>query len=204
MPFIPVPDVAQVRLEGVVDGQITINDLYFQISGGGINAAGLANLATNIADWWSLNIIGLLSQDWSSTRVSAIDLTTATGPTGESAHVEAGGEASEAAPNNVAMCVSFRTAQRGRSGRGRNYVPGIPNSKITLNTLDSGFVTLIVAGYQAMVGAGTFLPGWQWGVVSRFSGGLPRSSGLFIPIVSATVTSNTVRSMRSREVGHGA
>lgn len=204
MAFIPVPDVAQVRLEGRMDNQLTINDLYFQISGGGINAAGLDNLATNVADWWTLNVVNLLSEDFASVQVTAIDLTSQTGPLGGAPAAATGGTAVEAVPNNVAACVSFRTDQRGRSGRGRNFVPGIPGSQVDLNTLNSTFITNLIAAYTLLVGAGTFIPGWQWGVVSRYTLGAPRSSGLFIPITSVTMVGNSVRSMRSREVGHGA
>lgn len=204
MAYIPVPDVAGVRLEGKMDGQLTINDLYFQISGGGINAAGLVNLAVNVADWWTLNVIPLLSRDCSSVRVVAVDLGAADGPAGEAPAAADGGVDIEAVPNNVAACVSFRTAQRGRSGRGRNYISGVPGSLVDLNTLDAGFITNLVNAYLLMVGAGTFLPGWQWVVVSRYTANAPRVSGLAIPITSVTMVTSSVRSMRSREVGHGA
>lgn len=204
MAFQPTPDVAGVRLQGVMDSQLTINDLYFQISGGGINAAGLVNLAVNVADWWTLNVVPLLSDDFSSVRVVCTDLGSDTGPIGEAPAAAVGGEAIEAVPNNVAACVSFRTAQRGRSGRGRNYVPGIPGSKVDLNTLDATFITNLVAAYILLVGAGTFIPGWQWGVVSRQTAGEVRTAGLFIPITSVLMVGNSVRSMRSREIGHGA
>lgn len=204
MTFQPVPDVAGVRLQGVMDNQLTLNDLYFQISGGGINAAGLVNLAVNVADWWTLNVVPLLSRDFASVRVIATDLGSATGPIGEATAAATGGVDLEAVPNNVAACVSFRTDQRGRSGRGRNYVPGIPGSQVALNTLDPTFITNLVSAYVLLVGAGTFTPGWQWGVVSRQTAGVARVSGLFIPITSVLMVGNVVRSMRSREVGHGA
>jgi hypothetical protein len=204
MAFQPTPDVAGVRLQGVMDGQLTINDLYFQISGGGINAAGLVNLATNVADWWTLNVVPLLSEDFASVRVVCVDLGSDIGPIGEAPAAATGGVAVEAVPNNVAACVSFRTAQRGRSGRGRNYVPGIPGSQVALNTLQPTFITNLVAAYELLVGAGTFIPGWQWGVVSRQTGGALRTNGLFIPITSVLMVGSSVRSMRSREIGHGA
>lgn len=204
MPFIPVPDVAQVRLEGVMDNQLTLNDLYFEISGGGINAAGLDNLCTNVADWWTLNVVNILSDDFASVRVTAIDLSSQTGALGSAPAAATGGVAIEAVPNNVAACVSFRTDQRGRSGRGRNYVPGIPGSQVALNTLDPGFITGLVGAYNLLIGAGTFVPGWQWVIASRYTGGLPRVSGIAIPVTSVLMVGNSVRSMRSREIGHGA
>ena len=204
MPFQPVPDVAQVVLEGRQDGQATINDLYFQISGGGITPTNIQALNTAVKNWFTGNLAPLLSEDWSALRSRALDLGAADGAYNEQQATATGGEASEAAPNNVAVCMSFRTAQRGRSSRGRNYIPGIPNVSITLNTVDSAFLASLETVYGALIGAGTFLAGWQWVVVSRRTGNALRPSGLAIPITSAFATVPYVRSMRSREVGHGA
>lgn len=204
MPFVAVPNTALVRLQGTVDRQMTINDLYFEISGGGITPVNLNTLAVTVEDWWSLNIANLLSEDWTTVRVVAVDLSSETGPTAEVPSSEPGGVAGEAAPNNVAACVSFRTASRGRSARGRNFVPGIPNSLITLNTLDAAFITNLTSSYQLLVGPGTFIPGWEWVVVSRFALGVERVTPINFPVTSATMVGNSVRSMRSREIGHGA
>lgn len=204
MPFIPVPDVAQVRIEGRADNQLTINDLYFAVSGGGITPTNLNALVTAVDTWASGSLAPQLSEDWSYVRSTAFDLTSSTGPSVETGTPTVGGVASEAAPNNVAACVSFRTAQRGRSSRGRNFVPGIPGNAITLNTLSPTFISNLLVIYNALVGAGTFEAGWQFVVVSRYTLGAPRVSGIAIPIIAVTMVTNTVRSMRSREVGHGA
>lgn len=204
MPYQPVPDVAQVRIEGRLDRQLTLNDLYFEISGGGITPTNLSALATAVDAWVGLSLQPLLSEDWSAVRVIATDLTTQTGPSVESGLSGVGGVGVESAPGNVAACVSFRTAFRGRNYRGRNFLPGIPNSVILLNTLTPTFIDDVLTAYGSLVGAGTFLPGWQWVVVSRFLGGVPRATGIASPVVQAVFTTDTVRSMRTREVGHGA
>lgn len=204
MPFQPVVDVAQVVLEGRVDSQMTINDLYFMISGGGITPVNLAALVTSVRSWWIGELIPNLSDDWTAVRVIGVDLTTVTGPRSELATVATGGMAGEANPNNVAACVSIRTAQRGRSARGRNYVPAVPSTMVTLNTMDEEWMAAVIDAYTSLVGAGTFVPGWEMVVVSRFEAGAARAAGLAIPVTGVTFTSNSVRSMRSREVGHGA
>lgn len=203
MAFQAVPNVALTRCEGLVDSQITINDLYWEISGGGINITNLTTLTVAVSDWFKNTLAPLLSQDWAAVRTVGVDLTTQTGPEIVVSSAQTGGVAVEAAPNNVAACVSIRTAQRGRSFRGRNFVPGIPNSLITLNTLDSAFISDLLAAYGGLLGAGIFVAGWQLGVVSRFTGGSPRPSGIISPATGMIMTSNKVRSMRSREIGHG-
>jgi hypothetical protein len=204
MSFQPAPGIAQITLHGVVDRQLTINDLFFAISGGVINVPALVEITSNVADWWTTNITPNLSSDWQSTRVIGVDLTTLNGPRFEMTRAVVGGVASEAAPNNVAACVKFLTAFRGRSFRGRNYVPAIPNAQITLNTISGGTIDALVNGYAALVGAGTVAPGWIWVVLSRRTLGAARPAGIGSPIVEPSMTTNTVRSMRSREVGHGA
>ncbi len=204
MPFQPAPNIAQVQIVGSVDGCVTINNLFFEISGGGITDVNLLGLALTVSNWAGSQLAPSLSEDWSLQRVIATDLTTATGPRVEVPNILPGGVAGEAAPNNVAACVSFRTAARGRSYRGRNYVPGIPNSVITLNAMGPTFIADLTSAYSQMIGPGVFLPGWEWGVLSRYEAGVPRAAGILTPIITATVTSGYVRSMRSRSVGHGA
>lgn len=203
MPYQPVPNVAQIQLVGVVDNCMTVNDLYFEISGGGINITNLTTLASAAAFWFSNNLAPLLSDDWSAQRVIATDLTTNTGPRVDVGAATPGGVTGEANPNNVAACVSFRTALRGRSARGRNFVPGIPGSLVTLNTIDAALVTDIMNAYALLTGAGTWTAGWQWVVVSRRTAGALRPAGVAFPITGVIFTTDKVRSMRSREVGHG-
>lgn len=204
MPFQPVPNVAHVTVEGTMDSQLTILDFDFEISGGGITPTNLNTLVIAVDDWASTQLYPQLSQDCQYVRTRAVDLSVAGGAVGETSTPTVGGVASEAAPNNVAMCVTKVTGFSGRSFRGRNYIPGIPNASITLNTLDAAFISNIVIIMNVLVGAGTFEPGWQLGVVSRVTGGLARPSGIISPVTSYTVRSNKVRSMRSREIGHGA
>lgn len=203
MAFQPAPSIALVTCEGLVDAQQTINDLAF-FSSGAITQATLQSLVNAVAVWFTDNLAPLLSDDWQALRVRGADLTTATGVIAEAAAVAAGGVGGEANPNNVAACVSFRTAQRGRSGRGRNFVPGIPGAAVTLNTIDSALISDLIAAYTVLIGVGTFVAGWQWVVLSRQTGGALRANGIGIPITSVTMVGNSVRSMRSREIGHGS
>jgi hypothetical protein len=203
MAFQPAPSILQTTLEGRMDNQLTINDLFW-FSSGAITASSVNSLLTNLFNWLNTSLSPLLSRDMAYTRIRAVDLGSATGLAQETPAPFAGGVDVEAAPNNVAACVSLRTAQRGRSGRGRNFIPGIPNSVITLNTLDPTFVTDLVNAYAILPGAGGFTAGWELVVLSRVTGGVPRTVGIGIPVTDVTMVGNSVRSMRSREIGHGA
>jgi len=203
MPVQAVPQGALVQCMGVVDGQLTINDLSFVCSGA-VTPTALNNLVAGVETWFTGSLAPLLSEDWSTTRVVGTDLSSLTGPRIEVPSVTAGGVTGEAAPNNVAACVSLRTDQRGRSARGRNFVPAIPNSVITLNTLSPTFITDLLSAYAELIGAGTFVAGWELCIISRVFEGLDRTPPITIPVTGLTMVGNSVRSMRSREIGHGA
>lgn len=203
MAFQPVPNVALTRLEGVVDRQLTINTLHWEISGGGINAVNLGTLVSAVANWMATQYAPLLSDDWTAVRVVGVDLTVQTGPEVVASVTAIGGISGEANPNNVAMAVSLRTANRGRSYRGRNFLPAVPGSAVTLNTLDAGYISTVLTAYGNLIGAGTFTPGWQLGVVSRKQGGVLLANGIITPVISVIAVTDTTKSMRSREVGHG-
>jgi len=204
MSFIPVPNTALARIVGTVDGQLTINTLYFEISGGGISAVNIQDLAVAVDGWAATQLAPLLSEDWVYVRTETVDLTALNSFQGVAANGTPGGQEGEAVPNNVAACVSFNTGVAGRSFRGRNYVPGTPNSVVVLNTIDGAFRANVLVAYAQLIGAGTFLAGWQWVVASRFTANAPRVSGVTTPVLSTAFRSPYVKSMRSRLVGHGA
>lgn len=210
MAFIPVPNTAQIRLEGRLDNQQTINDLYF-FQDGGFTELELANLTANVFSWWNTSIVTLLNEGFSSLRASARDLTSPTGLSFETAlGAAAGSVTGEAAPNNVAPAVSFRTGLAGRSFRGRNYVPGISNSDVVGNNIDAGWRDDILTGYSLLLPGGTVLPaGFIWVVVSRFSGvdvdgaPVPRLEGIVTTITAVIFTDTIVDSQRRRLPGRG-
>lgn len=203
MPFQPAPSIVGTVIDGRMDGQLTNLDLNW-FATGAITPANIGTLCGDIGAWVGDVLAPLLSRDWTAFRVRGFDLSVANGAVNESPLSATGGVDVEAAPNNVAACVSLRTGTRGRSGHGRNFVPGIPNSVITLNTLDSGFISDLVAAYFTLAGAGSFSAGFELVVLSRIQGGVPLANAIGLPVTAVTMVGTSVRSMRSREIGHGA
>lgn len=203
MAYQAVPDVAQIKLESTLEGQQIINDMYFEISGGGINPTNLTDLLNAVNTWFGAEVLPLLSEDLTYLKATAIDLTTQTGPEVLITGNVPGGTASPSLPNNVSACVSFRTDQRGRGARGRNFLAGIPDSKVTLNDLDGTWVGQVIDAYFLVVGPGTLVAGWQWVIVSRFLAGVQRANGLPIPVTNVIFTDLIVDSQRRRLPGRG-
>jgi len=207
MPFVPFEDCVKVTIEGHVDSQLVINDLAFRSSTGPRSAADVLALITALRDWWDGSMNPLLNVAYLGSRITGKGLTNAVGLVLELAMNGNDGQVSgEAAPNNCTMAVSFRTGLAGRSNRGRNYVPCLTNSEVTGNVIDGAFIANVIAAYAQLVfpaNVGVIPGGWEWVVLSRFSGGVERTVGVFTEITSVTVADNIVDSQRRRLPGRG-
>lgn len=205
MAFIPVPGVAQAQIVGRLDGQLVMNDLYFVSEAPPITLGQLQTLALGLSDWWVATMLTLLASTYVFQRTHVRDLTTQAGFAVDDANgAGPGGAGGAQVPNNVAPCISFRTAIAGRSGRGRNYIPGTPQGAVTANTLNAGYASDFVAAYQELLPSGTLRPtGWSWVVVSRFTAGAPRPAGVANAVLSVNFSDTIVDSQRRRLPGRG-
>lgn len=212
MPFVPVADTAEVEAVFLLDSQIVEMTFYYQ------NAltpdlSTLTNLLDAVNAAIRTSLLPFLSSAIQLLRVVGTLLDVADGLTAVSivSLPAAGGDGSESAPSNVAACISKRTGQSGRSFRGRNYIPAIPNSAITTNTLSGDFTGGVTTAFGSILGAGGE-DGWVPVVVSRFSGftivdgrkvPTPRETGIATQITSHFFVDDTVDSQRRRLPGRG-
>lgn len=204
MPFVPAQNTCMAELRMILSTQKVENTLYFQASAG-MTPALMTSLGTALITWWSNQMSPLLSNFLSLTEVYLTDLTTQTSPTvSVTAGLPiAGTDASEPLPFNVAYCLSFRTAGRGKASRGRNYICGWTEGDNLRSDLLAGNITAITSAYTLLVGAGTFVPGLQWVVVSRFLNNAPRATALVQPITNVLGVDSTLDSQRRRLPGRG-
>lgn len=205
MPFIPGSNLLMVELFQRLDSQRIENTLYFQFGSAALLESGANALLGDILTWWDTEMAPLLVQSLSLVEVKGTDLTTETSEvfTAVPNPVITGDVADESLPANVAACVSFRTTARGRSNRGRNYVPGIPSNQVSINTMAQGFADSLADAYLLLQGVGV-ANGATWVVASRFSNGAPRVGMAVRAITSVVVTDLTVDSQRRRLPGRGA
>jgi len=204
MGFVPVPNTLMVELRGVCESSRMENTLYFTGSAG-VTPTLATTLAANLVGWWGTSYKPNVSTTFSLTEVYVTDLSTATSFTVSytTGLPSAGTLGGDQLPANAALCLSFRTANRGRSGRGRNYLFPAVDGSATGSFYVSTYVNAMVAAYQLLIGAGTFTPGLQWVVVSRFSNGNERPTGLTQPVTAVLSVNNNVDSMRRRLPGRG-
>jgi hypothetical protein len=203
MAFIPVPDTAQVNLVFGLSGETVENTLYF-LKAGGWDAADLDALALAVANWWATYIAGNIHSSQHLQEVRAVDLQTDTGagvsyvpPTPIS-----GGAGGSVVANNVACCIGFRSASRGRSARGRNYVSGLTNGNVVASRIEPSVVASLVAGYNQLAGVAE-ATGSTWVIASRYHAKAPRVTGVTFPVTTAVAFDNVVDSQRRRLPGRG-
>lgn len=204
MAFVPVPGVLEAEIRMSLDNQLVENTLYFKPT---VTTPGgtPTDLANDLLVWWTVNMSPALSDNTLLREIYVTDLTTATsGAATQPAPAPAptGGRTGAPSPNNVSLAVSFRTAQRGRSFRGRNYIAGINEPDTEWNQISAALEGLILAGYNALLTA-PFSGDWEWGVVSRFANKAPRVTGVFTPITSVTIVDRTIDSQRRRLPSRG-
>jgi hypothetical protein len=204
MPFVPVANVFMAEVRMLAAGQQIENTLYFRPDPTGA-ATSMADLGADLLLWWNNDYAPAIPADITLREIHITDLSSAT----SGVHTQpaptpapAGDRVSALLPNNATLCVSFRTALRGRSFRGRNYLAGLGEVDVTLSTVSAGLQGDVLAAYNALL-ATPITDNWIWVVVSRFSGGAPRPSGVVTEVTSVVIVDPVVDSQRRRLPGRG-
>lgn len=210
MPFVPVTNVVEAEMRMLLDGQKIENTLYFK-NNAGWSLAEITNLGNGLLIWWTTLYAVFVSSAVTLREIYLTDIETAVGSTvtiPAPSPAPAGERGSGALPNNVALTVSFRTALRGRSFRGRNYISGFAEDQVVLNTVDSGTLGDITDAYEGLTSVASDVDA-SWVVVSRFSGvdgdgkPIPRTLGVSTNVSSVVIVDPIVDSQRRRLPGRG-
>lgn len=203
MAFVPVPDAASFELIYDVFGQRVENVLHV-VSDNTFDATKLADISQLIVEWFedygkdlmhnATTLEMVVAKDLSSQTGPAIEYTTGLPIVGTVANVQE-------LPLNVTACVSFGTALRGRSYRGRLYQTALTVASVVENVLSTNYRSALIVAYQALIdtlNVGTY----SLAVVSKYSNKAPRTTGVATPIINVSVDPN-VDSQRRRLNGRG-
>lgn len=203
MAFIPVPDAIQVEIRGLYFNQRVENTIWM-LTGNGDQASGVVDACSLVFDWWVESVMPTLSVDYSLREVYASDQSNQFGPTNTQTPVTVlqGGINSAGAPGGTSLAVSFRTAGRGRSFRGRNFICGIPKTSIVGNVVVSAYRSAVQSAYSALIGQGAAVD-LTWVVASKYANKQPRTVGITTTVQSVVVTDPNVDSQRRRLDGRG-
>jgi len=199
MAFIPFPTGAAEILINFsllgIPAQMTVG--IASTSGDALTGSDGAIIAAAVGSWWNANMKAKVHPTCIQTTVIVNDLTSESGWTAEYTNNTPGTNVGEPLPAQSAMVVTFLTGIRGRSYRGRNYVPGITQAEIAnVNQWSAGTVTAVGAAYvllqTALVAAGV-----NHVVLSRFLAGVPRALG-HTQIVESYVAKTLIATQRRR------
>jgi hypothetical protein len=193
------------ELRMTLDLQQVENTLWFDM-GAAPTEASLITLNNALVSWWTDFYAPLVAADVELVEVACTSMDTATGPQiilPPPAPLF-GLVGQPALPNSVSLTISFRTASRGRSFRGRNYIVGLTETQVTNNQVTDAVANSWQDAYAELLGFAD-TPGDSWVVASRFSGvdpltkaPIPRVTGIATQITSVVVVDKVVDNQRRR------
>lgn len=203
MPFISVPNTIQANLRLTWQGQEVENVFHF-LAPGAVTPADLAAVAEGVEDWWVTNMPIMVNADCVYREVYAVDLTTQTGGvfTASGGSGTPGTASSPSLPNHCTIAVSFRTAFRGRSYRGRAYHIGLTEAQVTGNAVVPSIITLLNSTYSLLLNTANF-GGCALAIASRRLNNAPRVIGVATEVIDVVLADDTVDSQRRRLPGRG-
>lgn len=185
MSFIPFSDAVEAVVEMTLDSIPSVMTLGFVLlSGGGITVAEMASLGGALHDWLFTDFKPAVAASVDFLNIHITDLDSVSGPVVDTPLGFVGTGTGTAVPNNVALTVTFVTALRGRSYRGRNFVGGIPAANL-LNQYQ--WDSAVLAGFNGIYGdmAGHVADvSWQHVVLSRYLDKAPRELGHTQPVLT--------------------
>lgn len=203
MPFVDTPNVVMAEIVAVMDGQVIENrvmvDVFHEPT-----SVDLGNVTTAVLSFVNLRYVQLLPVECVITSIKTTSLD-ARNRIQQIAAVSIPGEVTGGAmPNEVTYCVSLKSTQIGRSGRGRFYVLGIAKANVsTQNRVGAGYRANITAALDFLRDALTDML-YRLVIVSYVTNGAPRPGGPIYNIVANAATSDdVVDSQRRRRPGVG-
>lgn len=199
MPFIPAPNIVETFVRQELFGEEVGNVLHWDVSS--LSSEGRVELvAETLAGLLVEHVVPSMCNVWRLLSVKARDLTTDDAAIFEySGSLPATGARNVAsAPGNVALVLTKRTAFAGRTRRGRLYIPGVEPDATDSNLAAGAWAAAITSAwlnvFADMVTDIDAVPV----VLSKFTGGLPRSAAVATSVTSLQKRNNRVDTQRRR------
>lgn len=209
-----VGDIYQVLLQGTIENQQCENVLYFRCNVATDDVEG--DLIRAIVHCFLTHLVPVMGSTYKFVRALGKRVTPDVGPDVEGgavgAEVTIGGAEGDAEPSFVSALVSIQTERGGRSGKGRMFIPGVPEEATTASFINPGaafwlgLVAYVACVVEAFTHVEPFAPVQHWsiGVMSRKIGGVkpPFNALGFSPATKLTPKA-LLATTRSRKIGHG-
>lgn len=205
--YVPVAKTIQCELRQTLGGEQLMNVLHFE-KDSTVTVADMEQLGGQLVSWWGDWMKPEMSSNLSFNEVYMTDLTSIIGAT-VSWNTDlpmVGDQVVESMPSNAAACISFKTPFRGRSYQGRNYIAGVPISRVLLNTMDLDLVADLKNAYSKLLEFSGDI-GCTHVVVSRYTGytivgtkkiPTPRVAGITSNVTAYNFASAYIKTQRDR------
>lgn len=210
MPFVPVDQACLVEIRMEIVGQKVENTIWVT-SEDLLDEAALTLIGETVKAWWISDYAPQVSDLVSLTEIVVTNMTTETSnQVSVNGDHQLGGQIGGTLTTNSTFAVSFRTASRGRSFRGRNYIVGIPLEHMAeTNVVEASWASDVVTAYTNLLSQ-LGDAGFQWVIASRFSGvdpdtgkPIPRTAGVTTNVITVVAADLVIDSQRRRLPGRG-
>lgn len=197
MAFIPIPEGALAVVEWGSLGQQWTTTMTF--TNPAFGTADMVDLADSIHNTIGINFMLHIANIWSIRQVKVYDMRVADGElVYDQVAPVAGSEASAPASLTVALVMSFYTAGRGRSARGRNYIAGFGEADVSeYQVNNAAVVSQAEVTWQGIRSAALGL-GWTQVIAQRYAAGEALEVAVTRPVISNLVRSAVFGSQRRR------
>lgn len=201
--YVPVQDCMEVEVRYIVESQRTENVFTFSTGGESFVAAAQAVYDVLETGWWPI-MRNFFSTGFAHDSVHVVDMSDQFGPVADfGAFANPTGTVNTGqAPLNVAACISLKTNKRGRSYRGRKYMGPPALGLIAGSFLNSTGQGVIEDAFESLISSAG-AAGVPLVVVSKVTGGAPRTNGVQTLVTSASLFDSTLDSQRRRLPGRG-
>jgi len=194
--FIPCPDVclAVPKFEHAL-GEFSNTFWYYKSGFSLADQQALANAVDDIVATWFMDA---MPNGITYVSTTVYDMSDETAPiVVNSDNAGAGAGIVDEMALNVALVVTHYTSGRGRSSRGRSYLAGYPEDTITDGVYAAATVTHAEL-YAEKLRTQPALIGWDFSVVSRYTGGSARAAGVAQAVIESSVRSAIPGTQRRR------
>lgn len=198
MAFVPNPNAVRVVLDGELAGYPHNNILHFRMDSPD-SPGDLLALTGLVGNAWDTHFNPLISNDFRLLGITVYSLTSETAPvvTNVFSVARPGLVNSDTNGRGVAVVLTKRTGARGRAGRGRIYIGGVPDNALVDGELDSTTEAAWRSAASAFLAAvNTGSPSFC--VYSTMSGGDPLPEGILRTVTALELRTPVPGSQRRR------
>lgn len=196
--FVPITDGAEAEIQLTLFDRPCELTLHFLNESPPTTDFQLGLLAVTLGSWFRSEVLAHLSSDLALRQVQVYDASVfgSTRITDVS-FSGVGGVGLPSYPANVSAVISFIPSFGARVRANRNYLPGIPGSAVSGNSLQPTFMATMRSSFGDLVDIAEAVD-WRWVCVRRFSAGVALSEAAIARIDHARFNRTSTAQRRQR------